>query len=656
MRAHHDKLRIIGFDLGHADTALTLVPDPLKDDVVKIDLESTDGRANVTVTAVAEHPTKGVLHGALAIRQPGAKPYLAWKDPGFDEEEVRHPTRLFVGAVRKLLTEHKDLPDGIPTRWVFGTPSGWDSAARETYRQVLREAGLDDVEVIPESRAALLFARDSDDLVRLGPGSDGTGGAARAGDPLSAGSSVLVVDLGSSTLDITRVSGLVAKPLDDGVPLGAGLIDQAIVDHLRREIHGERLERWLEPPYAEPDEIKRLLFDCRLAKEAFFCNDHPHVEFPVADRVFVPTGASKDDFFLIRLHRDLMDRVLAKEQPTLGGRGWREAYQAELRRAAEAADADLDLVILTGGASRMRFALEDAQEIFEAPVVLGHEPEFAIARGLSIAGRIGVRAAGFRADVRELLDGDSVEHMVRNRLPELAKGIGKSVSEGAFERHVLPAFRAWRSGDVRRLSAVQERIAESLSRDLRDPRQHRVQAASSAWLQRLRPDLSDVTDDVCRRWKIPVSAMQLPAVAVSGQEWELPSSVTGVIGDHAEQVAKIVASSILGVLLVVIAASGAAMGAGVGVVVTGAFAAGAYFFAREWTETRLREADIPDAVRSEFTEAGIRKKSAEMETQLRASVAGTITGEGAGDIVRQVSGMLRGELEQRAQEAELLIS
>jgi hypothetical protein len=461
------------------------------------------------------------------------------------------------------------------------------------------------------------------------------------------------VDLGSSTLDITHVNASTAKPVDRGIPLGAGLIDKAISDHLRNKVYGEQLERWLEPGRARPGEALRLLFRCRMAKEAYFRNDRPTGGNPMADRVFVPQGAPDDVYFLIRLDRRLMDSVLAQPQPTLQGRGWREAYRAELARAAEEAGR-LDLVILTGGASRMRFAHEDAQEIFDAPVVLGHEPELAIAKGLAIAGRISVRAAGFRADVQALLAGDAVERLVRNSLPVLSSAMGTAVAEGSFERHVVPAFRAWRSGQIRQLTGVEEAIAAALRVELGDPDNTTVQRVSTEWLQRLRPNLADLTDAICSQWRIPVSALRLPAVSVHDHEWRLPSSVTGVISSHAERVAKIIVNVIYGVLAFMVAAAGLAVGGG-GVLFTGAAVGLSYFFARNWTETQLREADIPDRIRSEFSLDGLRKKSAEMEAGLRDTVSTAISGPASSDIVAQVSAMLRSEMQECAREAELLI-
>jgi molecular chaperone DnaK (HSP70) len=74
-----------------------------------------------------------------------------------------------------------------------GAPSGWSSAVCSKYEDLLRSAGLSQVEVKPESRGALLFARDSGEVVM-------ENGQFRG--------KILIVDIGSSTTDYTRVVDL----------------------------------------------------------------------------------------------------------------------------------------------------------------------------------------------------------------------------------------------------------------------------------------------------------------------------------------------------------------------------------------------------------------------------------------------------------------
>ena len=183
--------------------------------------------------------------------------YLAFKSPE-STVEVRHPVLLFVAKVKAdAVARDGELGDKRRVRWVFGAPSGWSGDRRRAYADLLRSAGLQHVDVVPESRAAMLYARESMDIT-IGQ------------DQLSG--SIVVTDVGSSTTDFTRVLGYhTGPPIDTGVQLGAGLIDRTILER-QLERHSERkaLEELLHN-----NRLLRLRLEllCREVKEMYFRTD-----------------------------------------------------------------------------------------------------------------------------------------------------------------------------------------------------------------------------------------------------------------------------------------------------------------------------------------------------------------------------------------------
>ena len=205
---------VIGFDLGHGETAVFSVYSSSA--AAPALLDPPGGKRGRHVTAVLEHPTRGVLIGEDAIKAGEGTLHLAFKSPHLDRPEVAEPIRLFVSRMIADLRESGRLPDGSGTEtlWVFGTPSGWPAPTREQYAELLSDLCPGPVLVVPESRAALLYARDSGEL---------SGSAHRVGG------SVLISDIGSSTCDHTHVSERSGRPVDHGhIALGAGLIDKEI--------------------------------------------------------------------------------------------------------------------------------------------------------------------------------------------------------------------------------------------------------------------------------------------------------------------------------------------------------------------------------------------------------------------------------------------
>ena len=175
---------VIGFDIGHAETAVTRanMGATTQPAVLKV-----QGQAPI-VTAVAETGGRALVgKDAYSGRNPEGL-NVAFKSPRLKDHETRRPTKLFVQRIVEMLIEERKIAGGAESLFVVGCPSGWRGAVRRDYEALLQEAGMQQVRVVVESRAAFLAARDSlaiplDDLE----------------------GSVLIIDIGSSTTDFTYV-------------------------------------------------------------------------------------------------------------------------------------------------------------------------------------------------------------------------------------------------------------------------------------------------------------------------------------------------------------------------------------------------------------------------------------------------------------------
>ncbi len=110
-----------------------------------------------------------------------------FKSPDFSRNDVVQPIRQFVGKVYETVVSEKKIAGGEQTKFLVGCPSGWSSEVRHEYKEVLQHAGLGQVDIVAESRAAFLDARSSGDL----------------GDVRQLTGAVLIIDIGSSTTDFT---------------------------------------------------------------------------------------------------------------------------------------------------------------------------------------------------------------------------------------------------------------------------------------------------------------------------------------------------------------------------------------------------------------------------------------------------------------------
>lgn len=606
-----------------------------------MELPCARGRQFVTVTAVAESPT-GVRIGFDAVDEADAQRlYVAFKSPDLNKDSVAKPISLFVAQMRAELIDAGKLRANRATRWVFGAPSGWDDAVVRKYKKILTAAGLADVEIVPESRAAMLYARDSGELNV---------------DSSKLEGSVLVVDLGSSTTDFTGVVGLKIRPVDTGTSLGAGLIDKAIMNwlldvHKRRHELQRVLEEW-------PIEEARLELACRSAKEDYFRNQ-------AASRgngqvsggyVYEPLRPDDADIFSIKLTTADMDQILATSHPVLDGKNWLEKFRSDLETAAVGLDYEPELVLLTGGASRMLFVRQIAREMFgNDRVATGAEPEIAIARGLALAGRIGIRAQGFRNDMARLLRSGQVASLVEGRLDELAEALGNAVGKGFIGRFARPAFDRWQNGSIATLAEFESEVGAKAKAEVSNPNNPVILSTIATWQNALHPDLAQMTRPICDRWKIPRSAMELAPVTLSSRDWNLSLDLTEVMATQMAKIAGWVAGIVVGAIFAAMLAGGVFTGPlfiVIGVVAVSASASGA----NEKVKEKIRIVEIPLWVRRRFKADTVFQNAASRERELAADVAHRISSENADAIVAQVSRRLETELKELAAAAELMIS
>lgn len=644
-----DDALIVGFDLGHGETAIATTYAARSASPTVLRLPGSSRRQHVT--AVAEHPQRGVLIGehAAAARDVSAF-YLAFKSPDIDDESVRRPVALFVGRLVEALRESGDIAYDGDVRWVFGAPSGWSRELRARYELMLASFGLAGVEVIPESRGALLYARDAGE-VEVEP------------DRLAAG--VLIVDIGSSTTDYTSVVSLRATPLDDGNPyLGAALIDREI---LRRVLaaHPERA-RLEELVHDSPADRRRLELICRRSKEEYYSTPAEHFVADPGLRVgtigSVPTRDG-ELLFDARVSKADMDAVVGAPLAALDGRSWSEAFRADIAAAIDRLGRRPGVVLLTGGPSRMGFVVDVCRDV--APdgtlVLRGQEPEFAIARGLALAGRMAHRARGFRRDVRRLIDSQKVETLVGERLAGLVERLGAELADDLTERHLIPVFLRWRAGELRTLDDATAQIAAELQAEFEAHGVRRLQGAFAQWQNELIPELEELTRPICLKRGLDPKAMKLPQVEIRGGELDLRVQTT-VGSDVLDNLADAISLVVAGVIATTLFGAGAAIIASTGpfaVVIAFFVALGVLGGAKDEIVRQAMAWEIPASARRLRGEAWFARKLRERAPEQEAKVAAQFAGElmdRRAELASAVTAGIEQDLELLAAEAEYLIA
>ena len=197
----------------------------------------------------------------------------------------------------------------------------------------------------------------------------------------------------------------------------------------------------------------------------------------------------------------------------LNGQSWKEAFVAALAHAKSRTEAARpDLVVLTGGASRMDVVLELCSQAFSSAekIVRGLEPEFTIARGLARIGRTDILSNWLKQAIETIGDSEEITTLVEQSIPGLIDSLAEPLADELISYAVDPSLAAWRAGRLRTLNDILPDI-ENRNNDLHDRiRGEEARKKLDDWLNNtLLPALADFTDPVCHRFDIPRSVLDL---------------------------------------------------------------------------------------------------------------------------------------------------
>jgi molecular chaperone DnaK (HSP70) len=486
-------LETVGFDLGHGETA---VAKAIVESIEPPQMLEINNKKN-QITALGWHPQLGYLVGEQALIQAGVTQLaITFKQKPNNDPNYRQTISTFLATYYHLLKESRQIENQETTYFYVGCPSGWSINERTEYQKLLQESGISLLNVVPESRAAFMQAKE--------------GGKLEYEKLLS---SVLIVDIGSSTTDFTLVKSLQEIPIDFGSnTLGASLIDKAIFAYTLAKHEQKSL---LEKVFKEyPHHQARCELACRKAKEDYFSNEQLYSDPQSFARGF--ESINEQIYFIPQVNKLMMEEILNQPLTELGQKSWLQSFREALDEAKQKLDSQgivPKLLLMTGGASRMKFTHQLCQKTFPEPETLlrpDPEPERCIALGLARVGRWDLRATAFKGEVNQLLESNKLEQLIGKHIPELITSLTKPLVEGLIENAVRPAVKAWQQNQIRTLADLETLMKQRAEQWLQgDMAQKVVNSQCISWFnQKIQPDLAAETDPICRKFQIPRSSLR----------------------------------------------------------------------------------------------------------------------------------------------------
>lgn len=632
-------MKILGFDLGDGESAVTLLD---HDSTIEPRVVPLQGRTSILSAVgmkngrIVVGDEASVLAGAQDAKVRFKSRYLV--DPG-----AAGDVRAFAQGVMSLLLHEDPGLMAQVTRTVVGCPAGWGEGRREQYARLMESAGFPNVSVVPEPRAAFLYARHARGL-RI--------------DPALMQQSAIVIDIGSSTTDFAYIVDGHQQNLSlfGDTNLGGGLLDEMILERcIRLSPDRAALERVMQ---ASPAWKSYCELEARRLKEQYFLSEEKWQSQPLGKQLVV----CYDETLMLDLALDgaAIDEIIHAPCAALGSRSFISCLQDALAAAVRLSSAcPPQVVILTGGASRMAFFRQACKEAFpQSLTVLCPEPECSIARGLSYAGRVDENLKIFRQEVASIARGERLQSTVCARVHALYQPIACALFEVARDS-ALDAVKLWRRGSVKTVkeldALLETRIAEAFSGE---EAAEKIRHDLSLWTADLIAQLESELEALCLRCGVPPEKMALSSARVSAGVSGVKLSLAGAMGMD-------ILSGLLSVVLGVVGASVcggggiALIGAGpVGMIVGASMGVLLALIGKGEMEKLLSSLYVPVLLRQLVTDsavsAGIERQRGEIERSIVTALADPRNGFIA-RLTESISATLGAQLERMALSAEMSI-
>lgn len=482
-------MKYIGIDIGDGESAVTMVAEhgALLPTVVTL------GNIKSIRSIVGTLKDRPVIGDTVVLNHAVRDRSARFKSRFLFEPQAQEDLSRFARGLYDLLKEQ--LP-GEDVRIALGCPAQWEPQDRARYAGIVGSAGFPNLYTVSESRAAFLYAHHCSEL------------------ELSVDSlkrPTLVIDIGSSTLDYAYIVD--GRERDVGVfgenRLGGGILDALILElAVSRAPDREKVRQVFG---SSPSWKHYCELIARKLKEEYFLHEEQWAQRPCS--TIAPIYADPSAPLSLRIALDGADMVALLEQklPELEDRSFASALEDSLKRAREITrEAPPELLIVTGGASRMGFFQDACRKVFpQARFALCQEPEFSIARGLGIAARTDDLLGQFRSQVAAYFESGTIALEVERQLPHLLPEYVPAMARILEKKAVFTAIMDY-CGDVTNTHQLTAYISGKIGDVLED----RVQMAEADqivnnWIAQRLTAVQEKLDDLCAQYRIDRADMSL---------------------------------------------------------------------------------------------------------------------------------------------------
>ena len=498
-------MRYIGIDIGDGESSVAYLDEA---SVIEPKILPIDGAGSI-LSIVGMAGTDVIIGERALTNQNVVHLRTRFKSKYLTSADAKRDIERFAYGIKAFLQAEHGIVFDDDTYVAVGCPAGWSEKDRALYLEIMSKAGLENVHIISESRAAFFYARYAHELNIA---------------PEILRKTTLVIDIGSSTTDFAYiVNGRESTVGTFGdVNLGGGLIEACM---LNKAVMHSQNRAALEDVFTESVSWRnRCEITARRLKEQYFLDEEKWKNLPcVASEMIYYDEPIKVRF---ELNERIISDIISTPMEELNGTTFAEALSDLLRHAQRSTrEYPPALIILTGGASRMAFFRAACKKEFpDAEVVICPEPEYSIAKGLAYAGRVDRQLEAFYADIDAYFCSGEVAREVSDCSKFLTVPLASILSGRIIDDVVLSVLDDWKKGAITSVNDMSEPIMEKTKELLgRMESIPEIKPAINDWVRRLFEHIQPRLDAICSKHNVDHSEMTLADVnaAVCPEKVEL---------------------------------------------------------------------------------------------------------------------------------------
>ncbi len=482
-------MKYIGIDIGDGESAVTVV-----DEIGAVLPNVITLGSKQSIRSIVGMLNGEPVIGDIVMLDRNVKDRSSrFKSRFLTDEKSHEYIRRFAVRLQQLISQSVHDTE---VKIALGCPAAWKQEDREEYARIVSSAGFKNLYVVSESRAAFLYARHCNEFQL---------------SPESLRRPTLVIDIGSSTTDYAYIVD--GKERDMGVfgeeRLGGGILDELILDYaISKSPDKDAISAVFEkyPSWKSYCEI-----NARELKEEYFLNEEQWASEPCVKHPTIYIDANTAYTLRIPLSGIIMKELLDKKTEQLNGTSFRQAVMDTLERARNITkEHPVELLIVTGGASRMKFFQETCKATFpKANIALCNEPEFSIARGLGIAARTDDMLNQFRMKIHEYFDSGAIHKEISLQLPHLLLDYVPRVADILGNKGISKVIMDY-PGNIMNAAQVDAYVNDKIGDMLKDHKEmNEANKLVNTWVEQRLKDVQSKLDELCERYRIDKADMSL---------------------------------------------------------------------------------------------------------------------------------------------------